>query len=199
MNIWFTSDTHYGHKNIVRGCSDWSDLSVCRDFESLKEHDQTLVKNINKVVGWNDILYHMGDWSFGGEDNIWKFRRQINCQTIHLIGGNHDHHIRRNKILTTDSGLINAQDLFTTYNELYEKIIAGKYDVVFCHYALATWHKAKKGSWMLHGHSHGSLKQSEFKRLDVGIDCHPEFRPFHLEEVKEILSHRKLLDHHESQ
>ena len=197
MNIWFTSDTHWGHKNIVKGCSDWGDLSRCRNFETQKEHDETIVKNINRVVGYDDILYHLGDWSFGGDDNIWRFRQRINCRIIHLVGGNHDHLIRKNKILSTDKGLINAKDLFTTYHELYEKKIAGRYDIVFCHYAMETWHKASKGAWMLHGHSHGGLTKSPYKKMDVGIDCHPEFRPFHLEEVKEFMSTKKLITHHE--
>jgi calcineurin-like phosphoesterase family protein len=197
MNIFFTSDLHWGHKNIVKGCSDWSDLSRCRDFATLKEHNATIINNINKVVGHDDIMYCLGDWSFGGDENIWKFRRQIHCQTIHFVGGNHDHHIRRNKILTTDSGLVNARALFTSYHELFEKKIAGKYDVVFCHYRLATWHKAKKGAWMLHGHSHGCLKDTPYKVMDVGIDCHPEFRPFHLEEVKSFMNTKTNLGHHE--
>jgi len=62
-----------------------------------------LVNNINKTVGENDILFCLGDWSFGnyknGENisNIRKFRDQLICKNIHLILGNHDHHIERNK------------------------------------------------------------------------------------------------------
>ena len=87
-NIWFTSDTHFGHKNIVRGTSEW-DLTgnhqSTRDFDTMEEHNYALVKAINATVKSEDILYHLGDWSFGGHENIKKFRDQLNCQEIHLI------------------------------------------------------------------------------------------------------------------
>jgi calcineurin-like phosphoesterase family protein len=56
-----------------------------------------IVRGINDVVGQDDILFHLGDWSFGGFESIWKFRHQINCQNIHLVLGNHDHHIERDR------------------------------------------------------------------------------------------------------
>lgn len=100
MNVYFTSDTHFGHKNIVRGTTEWENArDKVRDFDTLEEHNQVLVDNINGMVKENDTLYHLGDWSFGGIENIWEFRRQLNCRNIHLILGNHDHHIERNTIL----------------------------------------------------------------------------------------------------
>lgn len=97
--IYFISDTHYGHTNICKGVSGWSDTSKCRDFSTVPEMNQAIVDAINSTVDKNDILYHLGDWSFGGIKNIWEFRKQIICENIHLILGNHDHHIQRNKTL----------------------------------------------------------------------------------------------------
>src|SRR5687768_7511272 len=102
MNTWFTSDTHYHHKNIVRGCTEWEESpggQRTRNFDTLEAHDAALVENINKQVKENDVLYHAGDWSFGGIDSIWNFRKQIKCKTIHLILGNHDHHIENDRPL----------------------------------------------------------------------------------------------------
>lgn len=101
--IWFTSDTHYNHKNICRGTSTW-DLSEeihqkTRDFDTIEEMNDYIVKGINDNVKENDILYHLGDWSFGGIDSIWEFRRRIKCKNIHLVLGNHDHHIENNRMI----------------------------------------------------------------------------------------------------
>jgi len=104
--IFFTSDTHYGHTNICRGVSKWKDfngnvpIKQTRDFNTLEDMNDAIVKSINSVVGENDILFHLGDWSFGGFENIAEFRSRIVCKNIHLILGNHDHHIERNKQLT---------------------------------------------------------------------------------------------------
>lgn len=201
-NIWFSSDWHRGHKNIVRGETEWQDLSQCRDFATLKDHDRRIIDNVNAHVKQEDILYFMGDWSMGGDEMVWKTRREINCDTIHFVGGNHDHFIRRNKILTTDRGLVNARNLFTSYQEILEKEIRNQC-IVMCHYAFRTWHKASRGSWMLHGHSHGSLREygregspDLYKQIDVGIDTHPEFRPYHYDEIQAIMNNRINLAHH---
>ena len=65
------------------------------------------------------------------------------------------------------------------------KTINGQ-DMVLSHYAFRTWDKAHKGTWMLHGHSHGTLPVYEnFKQLDVGIDTHLSM--FHLLENNRYL------------
>ena len=99
-NVFFTSDSHYSHRNIIKGTTTWKDDSKCRLFNSVEEHNITLVSNINKVVRKNDILYHLGDWSFGGIEQIWEFRKQVNCENVHLILGNHDCFDLETEILT---------------------------------------------------------------------------------------------------
>ena len=103
QRIWFTSDTHYNHKNICRGVTAWRTaddkipIDQTRDFKDLGHMNDTIVNNINSVVGQDDILIHLGDWSFGGFDSIKEFRDRIICQNIYLAYGNHDHHIEKNK------------------------------------------------------------------------------------------------------
>ena len=101
--VWVTSDTHYSHTNICRGITNWrlpnGDVPVkqTRPFETLDKMNSAIVNNINEVVGQDDVLIHFGDWSFGGFENIQLLRDRIICQEIHLILGNHDHHIDRNR------------------------------------------------------------------------------------------------------
>lgn len=199
-SIWFSSDFHYGHQNIVRGVSDWEDKTPCRDYDTMEGHNETLIKNINKAVQWDDILYFVGDWAMGGRDNIWKFRNRLYVRNIHFIGGNHDHHVRNNAILKADDRFINAQSLFSSYHEILEKKINGQ-SIVLCHYPMRAWPNAKKGYWMLWGHEHGDLVDPAFdkyKTMDVGIDTHPEFRPYHFDEIKQIMDKRITLGHHET-
>lgn len=105
QNVWVTSDTHYGHKNICRGTSEWNrdelnpGHSGTRDFKTLSEMNEALVYGINAHVQPDDILIHLGDWSFGGLDNIFVFRNRLACKNIYLAYGNHDHHIKSNKKL----------------------------------------------------------------------------------------------------
>ena len=198
--IWITSDLHFGHKNICRATTDWRmpDGSVpthnTRDFNSLDEMNEAIVNNINNVVMSDDTLFFLGDWSFGGFENIQKLRDRIVCQNIHLIFGNHDHHIENNKN--------NAQDLFLSTAH-YKNILVDDIKIKLMHYPISSWDGLSRGVLHLHGHMHFK-KNNRFgkgKRMDVGIDGHPEFRPYNINECIKLLEDRPLLsefsdDHH---
>lgn len=199
--IWFTSDTHYHHKNICYGVSEWKNREAStRIFDTLEKMNHAIVDSINSHVEYNDILYMLGDWSFGGIENIWKFRSQLVCENIHLILGNHDHHINKNKVLPHDN-VTHAQDLFSSVQNYLEIEINNQIFILF-HYPIEEWHEMdRRGSIMLHGHCHHSLDNSDtnlfHKRMDVGIDW-KEFRPYSLEEILKIMNKRKLKIHQNS-
>lgn len=206
---WFTSDTHFGHANIVRGTSAWTDKSRCRPFDTIEEHDDRLVETINGLVRSNDVLYHMGDWSFGGFANIREFWERLICKNIHLILGNHDHHIERNKD--------GCRGLFKSVQP-YKEITIGGQKIILCHYAMRVWNHSSKGSWMLYGHSHGTLDEMKpeianptwvgddyfiknYKTMDVGIDTNV-FMPYSFDELELIMQKRTVeleVDHHNKQ
>lgn len=198
MSIFFTSDTHFGHKNIVRGTSTWTDPSRCRDFDNMDEHNNRLVEQINAVVGTMDTLYHLGDWSFGGIENIWNFRKRINCQTIHLILGNHDHHIRADKELPNynSEGSIFAQEIFASVSDYKEVKLHGKY-FVLSHYAHRVWNGSHKGIIHLYGHSHGTIPDYG-KSMDVGVDTN-NLKPYSFNEIITIMESKgiEFPDHHD--
>ncbi len=83
--VFFTSDTHFGHNNIIKGNSIWGN----RCFASIDEHDKTIIDNWNACVGKDDIVFHLGDFCFGNISSWEKYRHQLNGQ-IYLIYGNHD-------------------------------------------------------------------------------------------------------------
>lgn len=207
QKLFFTSDTHYNHSNICRATTNWKDSeNLTRDFKSLSQMNDFLVDNINEIVGQNDVLIHLGDWSFGGFDSIKEFRDRIICKNIHLVFGNHDHHIRRNKS--------DIQSIFTsTHDYLHLDVrrpsiknedTMDKYNVVCMHYPIASWDGLSNGVIHLHGHVHlpKNLRVSEGRALDVGVDGN-DLCPISLDEVLRLLKNkpnRKLSlpkDHHE--
>ena len=94
VKVWITSDTHYSHTNICRGVTNWRmpDGSIpekqTRDFANIEKMNAAIVNNINELVGQDDVLIHLGDWSFGGFENIEEFYHRLICKNIHLILGN---------------------------------------------------------------------------------------------------------------
>lgn len=78
--LFFTSDTHFNHANILRFCD--------RPWNTIEEHDQALIDNWNSVVGPDDTVFHLGDFCFGGYPKWKAIREQLNGHII-LIKGNH--------------------------------------------------------------------------------------------------------------
>jgi calcineurin-like phosphoesterase family protein len=176
--VWVTSDTHYSHTNICRGITNWRlpngevPEKQTRPFETLDKMNASIVNNINEVVGQDDVLIHFGDWSFGGFENIEELRNRITCKEIHLIYGNHDHHIVNNRE--------NCQSLFTSTQWFLQLNHMG--ETMECmHFPILSWNSLAKGRIHLHGHSHlPNEKKILFRRMDVGMDGHLEFRPYDL-------------------
>ena len=54
--VYITSDTHYGHKNIVRGVTNWRTqdgeipIDSVRDFETIEQMNERLIDGINNMV-----------------------------------------------------------------------------------------------------------------------------------------------------
>ena len=199
---------HYSHSNICSATTKWKDAGdTVRDFDSLEMMNRTIVNNINAVVGEDDILFHLGDWSFGGFEQIEKFRSQLICKNIHLVLGNHDHHIENDKD--------GVQSLFTSVSSFIPLLfvkresqtgIGGIERFGFClfHYPIASWIDMNKGVILLHGHVHlpKHLRLGQGRSLDVGMDGN-DMKPLSLDEIMRLMKNqpiRKLelpKDHHE--
>jgi calcineurin-like phosphoesterase family protein len=158
-NTWFTADTHFGHKNIIDHCN--------RPVNNVFEMNELIVDNWNAVVGQNDEVWHLGDVAW---KDIEVYLPRLNGR-INVVLGNHDK--QKNVIARNITG-----EVFQL-----KEIKVGTKDITLCHYPMVTWNKARYGAWHLHGHMHGMMEGERKGRMDVGIDCHPEFRPFNYDEI----------------
>ena len=165
--IYFTSDTHFGHANIIKYCN--------RPFSCVETMNECMLKGINDVVKEDDTLYHLGD--FAWRETAKEIRDQIKCRDMHLIWGNHDK--------------ANIADLFSSNHKLLELAIEGQ-EIVLCHYPMRAWNRSHYGSWNLFGHVHGTLDGFlNGKSLDVGVDSH-NFKPWSFEQLKEKFNEIKM-------
>jgi calcineurin-like phosphoesterase family protein len=198
QRLYFTSDTHYNHTNICRGVTRWTDAEdITRDFKTLDQMNDRIVAGINTEVGQDDILFHLGDWSFGGFERIEEFRNRINCKNIHLILGNHDHHIERDR-----EGI---RRLFTSVNQYLELEVKGndwEQNYVLMHYPIISWNKMNDGVIHLHGHVHLSADRriGKGKTMDVGVDGNG-LNSLHTSDIKRLMGNQPIksgfeFDHH---
>ena len=195
QQLFFTSDTHYMHKNICRGVTNWTDANdLTRDFKTLDEMNDRIVNGINMLVGQDDILFHLGDWSFGGFERIEEFRNRINCKNIHLVLGNHDHHIERDR-----EGI---RRLFTSVHQYVELEVDKQYNYVLMHYPIMSWNKMNDGTIHLHGHVHLPPNKilGKGRMMDVGMDG-SKLLPVKMDTINTIMMFQPIksgfeFDHH---
>lgn len=79
--LFFTSDPHYGHENILKYCH--------RPFNSIEEHDEELIRLWNETVPEDGIVFILGDIGFCSETYLKTILNRLNGK-IYWIIGNHD-------------------------------------------------------------------------------------------------------------
>ena len=198
MAIFFTSDTHFGHHNIIKYCR--------RPFQTWWEMDKVIIENWNSIVGKNDEVYHLGDFALYGKKHGYAINtaEQLNGK-IYLIRGNHDwrHFPREDDPAYNDPQHARLRARFEWIKDYHEIRIRDeemgvKQNIMLFHYPIAAWNKAHHGSWQLHGHSHGTYPESDTAaRIDVGMDSF-SFIPMSYQDVKFAMTRKvfKPVDHH---
>ena len=85
-NIFFISDTHFGHANMITFLN--YDGTRMRPFDSVEECDELMIENWNKIVKPNDRILHLGDIVYKCKNRD-EIMQRLNGEKI-LIKGNHD-------------------------------------------------------------------------------------------------------------
>ncbi len=181
-NIFFVSDTHFGHAKIMQYSK--------RPWIDVQEMDKALIENWNNVVPERGShVFHIGDIGFWKPDAMCSILRKLHGQKYLLIG-NHDRGARK---------LASAFAWIKDYYELTVLDEGKKQKIVLHHYPLGSWHQMHYGSWNIHGHCHGNYKFTRGKQLDVGVDALPGYKPHSYYEIREIMATKEFVtvDHHE--
>lgn len=159
----------------------------------MDEMNRYIIDTINERVPWDGLLIHGGDWSFGGKERAVELRQRLYCENIISVYGNHDSNILKYQDL---------KDMFLMIDHILYLQISGQ-NIVLCHYPIGSWHQMHKGSWMLHGHSHGGYPDNpNLKSLDIGWDTylygHERYTPYSFKELQQIMNKKqfKPVDHH---
>lgn len=189
--IWFTSDTHFSHTNIITYCNrpftkevhaDGVSFDRVSDVEAMNDY---LIDRWNERVQKGDVVYHLGDFGFTprakteGIEKLQKIANRLKGKII-LIKGNHDTNVDSIK-------------RFETVKD-YHVIHSNNTRFVLCHYPMRSWQFMSKGSVHLFGHCHANLPP-HYKSFDVGVDNAKniigDYAPM---SVNEVIDYAKKLD-----
>ena len=183
--IWFTSDNHFGHKEVL----DDPGRGVSRPFRDIEEMDKALVERWNLLVELEDTVYILGDFAVerpGHYASLLNGRKR-------LVVGNHD------DLANQYDSFTNAQfDWIGRYCELEYgfKESGGEFlEFVMFHYPILEWNGCYRGVILLHGHVHGKElpvnSSDDLNRIDVGVDTN-DYYPYSIDDIFEILKERNI-------
>ena len=184
--VFFTSDTHFGHSNIIKYCQ--------RPFNSAEHMDEVLISNWNEVVSPQDIVFHLGDFCFGSDKEWIKILQRLNG-TKYLILGNHD----LKKIANSNQ----IKDYFADIN-MQMRVVVDKQKMLLNHYPFLCFEGGYQNVWQLFGHVHRSKHSTglDKERLvhlfptqyDVGVDNN-NYRPVSFAQVSQIITEQQANAH----
>ena len=151
MRIFFTSDLHFGHENVLK----FDD----RPFETVEEMDEELSRRWNNKVDKGDLVYVLGDliWKTANNEAL-SILKRLNGQII-LIKGNHDRFIKN---ATAKNALAGLKD----YDDICVALADGTTRrCILSHYFMPFYNGHRQNAIHLHGHSHNT----EEHYLELGI------------------------------
>ncbi len=181
-DIYFTADTHFNHAKCL-------ELFRVGKFKTMEEMNETMIERWNSKIKKGDQVYHLGDFALGPMGSAAHIRQRLNGQ-IYLIRGNHE--------AVAESMQTKSGGKCFVWIKDYHRVKVGEQKIYLCHYAFRTWNCSHHGSWNLHGHSHGSLKELDNARqFDVGVDCW-DYYPVSYDEVAAKMATKTFepVDHH---
>lgn len=180
--IFLTSDTHFGHDNILRYAN--------RPFKNAAEMDRALISNWNNKVTNNDVVYHLGDFAFCSQERVKSIVSQLNFAQLYVLKGNHEKPFCNFIRFDAPKNV----SLVCSYMELN----INKEFFVLCHYPILEWNKCHHGAYHCYGHVHSKVlpEINEYRAIDVGVDAQ-NYAPISAEEIIRKYSNRKIKKHHD--
>lgn len=177
--VWFTSDSHLGHKRIL-------ELGNGRPFSSIEEHDSAIASKWNSVVGPTDTVFHLGDVVLGDWTAGLGLLRSLNGRKL-LVPGNHDRVFSKEKPTRREIGL---EEYSKTFDEILDEEI--EVEIAGTHFKVSHFPTREilygdrkdryvdcrpldDGVDLIHGHTHQSDRISWTAtgglQISVGVDA----------------------------
>lgn len=151
--VWFSADIHFGHKWIIFLCK--------RPFKSVKEMDETIIRNWNKRVGKDDFVIFLGDFAYKSAIQPKNYISRLNGHIV-FVQGNHDLNLG---------------------SPIQHLIINTMQEDIYCVHDPKDFSSAYSLNLVGHVHQNWKVKKIyETFLVNVGVDCWG-FSPVSIEEI----------------
>jgi calcineurin-like phosphoesterase family protein len=189
--VFFTSDHHFDHANIIKFCN--------RPHESVYDMNEDLVRKWNERVDEKDTVYHLGDVCLN--NGGLRFVNRLNG-IKYLIAGNHDRVFPKHKKYMKEM----KRYLNAGFDQVFfapQEFMFGRTKAILWHLPYPfkpdpanvnfsyddrynEWRIKDEGQWLVHGHTHGKWKKRK-RMIDIGVDAWGGY-PVSEAEVSELMS-----------
>ena len=172
-DIWFISDTHFFHDNILGFKSRTGELIRGARFKDCHEMNMVMTENWNEKIKPQDKVYHLGDVALGvkNQDAFTALMKKLNGHK-RLLLGNHDHL---------------EQPAYQCFERI-ELWTGGKFkkdNFVASHIPLRP-DQMRDGEYNVHGHIHDNII-TDTRYINVCVE-QTDYKPVHIDEVKSIIA-----------
>lgn len=171
-NVFFISDTHISHKNILHYSPNRIEAFHLKDKDDIENHDKYIINMFKTLTKRGDHVYIIGDFILANKQESLAILNEIksNGVQLHLIIGNHD-----TSTVKLDN-MFESIDLIknVTFKKDLFPFLINDFQVIMCHYPMISWHNKCRGSVNLYGHVHNNspwLDNSIDLALNVGLDA----------------------------
>ncbi len=158
MTVFFTADTHFGDRHILRQRGGV--------FATIEAHDDALIACWNAVVGRDDDIWHLGDFAGASRERCRAIFDALHGRK-RLVRGNHD----TNRVLE----LPWAEPPVDTLRWTAAGPDGEELRLFLAHYPHRSWPGLWRGTRHLYGHTHARIADTT-RASDVGVDAW-EFAP----------------------
>ena len=173
-NVWFTSDYHLFHSNIIKYCN--------RPYTNCFSMNKDIIDTINKRVHQDDLLFNLGDIGFNSVKYITDELSKINCDQI-FVSGNHDRKSLINALIEKYIVFEKQTILNVYFNDIH-------YKVHLAHNPDDIQYNNDENNIFLYGHLHEKeVANRRYNQMNVGWDRFG--RPIELKEIILMVSNEK--------
>ena len=161
MTTFFISDTHFSHSNVLTFTRE--DGTPLRDFSSIEDMNEHIIKQWNSVVRPDDLVYHLGDVVMN--ERYLPIVHRLMGRKI-LLRGNHDY-------APTLTYLEYFEEVYATYNFK---------SMILSHFPLEKNSIIQRYKVNVHGHLHANIIKDP-TYVNVCVEC-LDYTPISLEDLR---------------
>jgi len=161
-DLWFVSDTHFYHGNILKFTGD-DGKRIRPDFQSVEEMNAKMADNWNRVVKPGDHVWHLGDFAMGFKHGSKELIKRLNGRK-RLCVGNHDE----------------VKEVAPFFEKVVLWRIFKEFNFTCTHIPMMPG-QMRKTAFNMHGHIHQRLMEDPHY-INVCVE-HTNYTPIHLDEI----------------